>query len=260
MFRIKALCLLGLAICLGNPSYANEPKPTLTVFAAASLTEPLEAIGAAYTKLTDIKVRFSFAASSTLARQIEAGALPQIFISANTLWIEHLAKLSLVANSSRRVLLSNKLVVAAPIDSSLVAFELNDATDILGKLAPGERFAMGDPEHVPAGIYAAVALRELGLWDQLASKIARTDNTRAALALVERGEAPLGFIYATDAKISTRVKVLAQIPAHVHPSISYEAAMLEDAPPEAVRFLEHLYEPEAMDIFLQFGFERHEPS
>ena len=258
MHRITALCLLWLGLSFGNPAHAGESKPTVTVFAAASLTEPLQAIGAAYTQLTDAKVRFSFAASSTLARQIEAGALPQLFISANTVWMDHLAEQSLVSNNTRVTLLTNSIVVAAPKESKFGEFEISSATDLLSKLTPGERIAMGDPAHVPAGMYAAAALRKLGIWDQLASKIARTDNTRAALALIERGESPLGFIYATDAAISTKAIILARIPSQAHPPIRYEAAVVKSAAPEAREFLKHLSEPDATRIFLQFGFELHD--
>lgn len=258
MLRIKLTCLTILTIGLIHFSDAGESKPTLTIFAAASLLEPLEEIGKTYSKEHHAEIRFSFAASSTLARQIEAGALPNVFISANSTWMDYLAKRALINSSSRTSLLTNTLVIAAPATSSVKEFELTKATNLTSLLAPGERIAMGDPEHVPAGIYSMMALRKLGMWAQLAPLVARADNTRAALALIERGEAPFGFIYATDAAISQRVKVIARIPVQAHPEIRYDAATLDNLDQAASAFLSALLEPQALEIFSRYGFKSYE--
>jgi molybdate transport system substrate-binding protein len=254
MLRIRLIVLLAIALICADRTYAAESKQQITVFAAASLTEPMTEFGENYATATGVEVRFSFASSSTLARQIEAGALPDVFFSANSQWMDYLTERDLITQNSRTKLLSNQIVLAAPLNSPLHAFALNRQTKLSDMLKSGERIAMGDPEHVPAGIYSAAGLRHLGLWEEIAPLLARTDNTRAALALVERGEAPLGFIYATDAAISKRVQVLAHMPTGAHQPIRYEAAILEPENRRAAAFLNYFDRTDTLNTFLRYGF------
>ncbi len=225
MTDLSRRALLTLAAAAAMPARATEP---LTVFAAASLTEALEELLAAHEAATGQPVRASYAASSTLARQIEAGAPADLLLSANIAWMDRLAAAGLLAPDTRADIAANRLVVVAP-DGQPPAED--DAATILD--TGTDRIAVGDPDHVPAGIYARTALETMSLWDRLAPRLARADNTRAALALVALGEAPLGIVYATDARVEPRVRVVAEIPAEAHPPIRYPAAILagRDGPP-----------------------------
>jgi molybdate transport system substrate-binding protein len=182
-------------------------------------------------------VRFSFAASSTLARQIEAGAPAQIYASANETWMDYLADRALIEPDSRISPVGNRLVLIAPVAGAADAVTITPDLDIAAMLGADGRLAVGDPAHVPAGIYAAQALKSLGLWDALAPRLARMGNVRAALALVEHGEAPLGIVYATDARITQGVRVVGTFPADSHPPITYPFAIVKGAGSDAVRAL-----------------------
>ncbi len=216
---------------------AHAAAEAVTVFAAASLTDALEEIAGHYRAKTGAAVRFSFASSSTLARQIEAGAPVQIFASANERWMDHLAESALIEAGTRASPIGNRLVLIAPAASPQGEVEITKALDLEGLLGPGARLAVGDPEHVPAGLYARQALERLGLWAQMEPRLARADNTRAALALVARGEAPLGIVYATDAAISDSVRVIGAFPAGSHTPITYPFAIVQDAATAEVRAL-----------------------
>ena len=228
-----------LILATGGNAKANDEQ-TLTVFAAASLTEPLSVLGAKFSENTGLEVRFSFAASSVLARQISSGANPDLFFSANTRWVDSLAESGLIDEQSRTAVLSNSLVVAAPKTSALAPFTLDQRTKLAALLKPGERIAVGDPDHVPAGIYAAKSLRQLGLWTEIEALLARADNTRAALALIERGEAPLGLVYLTDTKISSEVKILAQLPPLPNDQITYELVIVGNPSKASAKLLTFL--------------------
>lgn len=223
-----------LAASLAPPVALAEAA---TVFAAASLTNALEAIADRYRTETGARVRLSFAASSTLARQIEAGAPAQIFASANERWMDRLAGRSLVDAATRVSPIGNRLVLIAPAGTARGQVEVTRDLDLGALLGPGGRLAVGDPAHVPAGLYAKQALQTLGLWAGVAPRLARADNTRAALALVARGEAPLGIVYATDAAISDRVEVIGIIPAGAHAPITYPFAIVRGADTAEVRAL-----------------------
>lgn len=241
-----------LAASLAPPVALAEAA---TVFAAASLTNALEAIADRYRTETGARVRLSFAASSTLARQIEAGAPAQIFASANERWMDRLAGRSLVDAATRVSPIGNRLVLIAPAGTARGQVEVTRDLDLGALLGPGGRLAVGDPAHVPAGLYAKQALQTLGLWAGVAPRLARADNTRAALALVARGEAPLGIVYATDAAITDRVRIVALLPAEGHPPIAYPAALVgEDAGDEARAFLAFLRGAQAQAIFRARGF------
>jgi molybdate transport system substrate-binding protein len=245
------LALLFAATLFVVPSQAVADE--IVVFAAASLTNALGDIARAYEPSVKDKVSFSFASSSTLAKQIENAAPADVFISADLEWMDYLENLRLLAPGSRFDLLGNRLVLIAPKDSNL-AVTLAPGVDLIPMLKGG-LLAAGDPDHVPAGKYAKVALEKLGAWEAVSGRMARADSVRAALALVERGEAPLGIVYATDAAVAPKVKVLAVFPGDAHPPIVYPAALVQGrATPAAARFLAYLKTPEAAAVFRKYGF------
>lgn len=251
--KTTAFLALFLYLAIG-PAEADEP---LTIFAAASLTDAMTAAGAAFEEKTGTTVRFSFAASSTLARQIEAGAPAQIFASANEKWIAYLEARGLIAGGSVSRTVSNRLVLVAPASQTKETQPLESPSKLLSQLGPDERLAVGDPAHVPAGIYARQALESLGLWEALEPRLARSDNVRAALALVESGETPLGIAYATDAMISPGVVVLGYFAEITHDPIAYPIALVAGTESEkAEAFLDFLTGSEGLEIFESFGFER----
>jgi molybdate transport system substrate-binding protein len=255
--RVLQIICLALTIFVGisASSTVTRADDKITVFAAASLTNAIEAATKAYCSQTGIDVRLSLASSSTLARQIAAGAPADIFISANERWMTWLSDQDLILPNSRYDLLSNTLVVIAPADRDMRAITIDATTDFSALIGPNDRIAMGDPDHVPAGIYAKQALQSLGQWDQLAPRLARSDNVRAALALVERGEAPLGIVYGTDGKVSDGVKVIGTLPESSHTPIKYPVAVMgQDARPEVLQFLLWLLGDDAGSIFTDYGF------
>lgn len=232
-------------------SAAAGPNDALLVFAAASLTDALETLGAQYTARTRRPVKFSFAASSTLARQIEAGTRADVFFSADHEWMDYLEQRGLIAPRTRRDIIANRLVLIAPADSRI---ELRIArgfaiADALGR----GRLATGDPDTVPVGRYARTALTSLGVWNEVAPRLARADNVRSALAFVARGETPLGIVYETDALIEKRVRLVDVFPANTHPPIRYPAAATRYAVP-AGEFVEFLQSRAAQEIFRRYGF------
>lgn len=225
----------------------------VTVFAAASLTDAFETIGKAWTAKTGNRSRFSFAASSTLAKQIENGANADIFASADEQWMDYLAQRGLVESASRTTRLGNALVLVAPADRALKV-ELKPGFDLATLLGDG-RLATGDPAHVPVGRYAEQALRKLGVWQIAEPRLARTDNVRAALLLVERGEVPLGIVYATDAAVTPKVIIAGIFPADAHAPIRYPFAIVAGRDrPEVRDFLAFLVGPEARAVYSQKGF------
>lgn len=228
----------------------------ITVFAAASLTNAIETAAKTYEQQTGDKVRLSLASSSTLARQIAAGAPADIFISANNKWMDWLDDQQLIKPNSRYDLLGNRLVLIAPGDSRLVPITIDAATDLTSLIGSDDRIAVGDPDHVPAGIYAKQALVSLGQWETINPRLARADNVRAALALVERGEAPLGIVYQTDVGISEKVKIIGTFPENSHLAITYPVALIADqAEANAIKFLLWLLGDDAGRIFADYGFE-----
>ncbi len=230
----------------------------ITVFAAASLTDALTDIGKTYRAKTGNDAVFAFASSSTLARQIEAGAPAQIFVSADEQWMNDVDAHGLVEPGTRLEPLGNALVLIAPSGSRLAPMAINRGLDWLKLLGADGRLSVGDPDHVPAGIYAKEALIKLGAWTTMESRLARAEDVRGALALVERGECPLGIVYATDASASAKVKVVGQFPPDTHSSIVYPFAILKgQASPDVRAFFAYLTGPEAMAIFRRYGFAEH---
>jgi len=226
----------------------------ITVFAAASLTNAMNDVGQGFEQKEKHKVQFSFASSSTLAKQIENGAPANLFVSADLDWMDYLAQRKLIVEASRVDLLGNRLVLIAPAGSQLTKVDLKPGIDLSGFLSGG-LLATGDPDHVPVGKYARSALEKLRTWKAVEGRIARAESVRAALALVERAECPLGIVYATDAAAYSKVKVVGVFPADSHPPIVYPAALVKGQDtPAARRLLEFIKGADAKPIFEKYGF------
>ncbi|HMO30775.1 molybdate ABC transporter substrate-binding protein [Enterovirga sp.] len=223
------------------------------VFAAASLKNALDEIGAAWAKEGKPPVKVSLAASNTLAKQIEQGAPADLFFSADLDWMDYLAGKNLIRPETRTNLLANSIVLIAPKDSP-VSLTVGQGMDLAKALGDG-RLAMGNVDAVPAGKYGKAALEKLGAWAGVKDRIAQAESVRAALLLVSRGEAPLGIVYATDAAADPKVKVVGTFPADSHPPIVYPVAVLKDATSaDAAAFLDFLRGPAAADAFRRQGF------
>jgi molybdate transport system substrate-binding protein len=243
--------LFALVLLVPLAARAQE----LTVFAAASLTDAMKDVSALWTKAGHPPLTLSFGASSTLARQIEEGVPAALFASADEKWMDYLAQKDLIAADTRKDLLGNDLVLVVPADKP-IHVTLGPDFDLLGLLGPNGRLATGDPAHVPVGIYAEQALRKLRWWDKVAPRLARTDDVRAALLLVERGEAPAGIVYATDAAVSKAVMVAGTFPASSHDPVAYPFAVVKaHDTPEARALLTFLAGPQAREVFVQRGFK-----
>jgi molybdate transport system substrate-binding protein len=233
---------------------AESPTP-LTVFAAVSLTETMQQLGGEFTKQTGVPVRLSFASSSVLARQIEAGSGADVFVSADQQWMDYLEQRGLVDTATRRDLLSNRLVLIAPADRDI---KVKIAPGFaLGAALGGGRLVTGDPDNVPVGRYAKQALTRLGVWDSVSSQLVRAEDVRHALQFVARGECPLGIVYATDAKVERRVRVVDTFPVDSHAPIAYPVARLTHGSADAVRFLEFLGSDAGRKTFERAGFIFH---
>jgi len=226
----------------------------LTIFAAASLTDALKDVAGLWVSAGHERPRLSFASSSTLARQIAQGATVNLFASADEAWMNYLADRRLVITETRRDLLGNRLVLVVPSTAPRTV-TIVPQFDLAGILGPGGRLALGDPAHVPAGLYASQALRNLGVWEQVAPRLARAADVRAALLFVERGEAPAGIVYATDAMASKGVAVAGTFPDETHDRITYPFAVMAGGDtPDARAFLMFLTTAEARDAFIGRGF------
>jgi molybdate transport system substrate-binding protein len=229
-----------------------EPRE-VTVYGAASLTNALQDIGAKFSAGGGAKVKFSFAASSLLARQIEAGADADIFFSADTEWMTYLADRRLIQTATRKDVLGNHLVLVAPTNSTVV-LDIKPGFPLAQALGDG-RLAIADPDSVPAGKYARQALTSLGVWGSVAERLVRAENVRVALTYVARGEAPLGIVYETDAKAEPKVKVAGTFPDDSHEPIVYPAALtVHGTSGEAKAFLSFVQGGEAADVFRHYGF------
>ena len=228
---------------------------TLTVFAAASLTDAMKDISELWVQTGHDAPRLSFASSSTLARQIEQGAPANIFASADEQWMDDLARLDLIAPDTRHDLLGNDLVLVVPANQPL-RLTIGSGLDLTALLGSDGRLAVGNPAHVPAGIYAAQALRKLGLWDTVAGRLAATSNVRSALLLVERGEAPAGIVYATDAAASKGVAITGVFPDNSHDPITYPFAVTKSGDTQDARaFLAFLSTKAAREVWARRGFK-----
>ena len=242
------------ALCSGLSAFAQSEGASgpVIVFAAASLKNALDGIASAWQKESGIAPKISYAASSTLAKQLEEDAPAQIFISADEDWMNYSAAKGLIQPESRSDLLGNKLVLIAPKDSA-VSLNLEPGADLAHALDEG-RLAIGNVASVPAGKYAKAALKKLGLWDSVAGKLAQAESVRAALLLVSRGESPLGVVYLTDAASDPNVKVIATFPADSHPPILYPIALTKKAGARAEAFLAYIKSDKAAPFFKRQGF------
>ena len=241
--------LAAVLIALAGPARAE----TVTVFAAASMTSVLDALAPAYQARTGVRVVTSYAGSSALAKQVVAGAPADVLISANPQWMDHVQEKGALVPGTRRDLAGNALVLIAPAGTTWT-LAVGAGFPLAEHLGTG-RLAMGDPDHVPAGIYGKAALEHLGVWARVRGRVAPMANVRAALALVERGEAPAGIVYRTDAAITPRVRVVDAFPPDSHPPIRYPAALVAGHDRQAARdFLAHLFSAEAAAVFRRFGF------
>jgi molybdate transport system substrate-binding protein len=249
--RLVLGLLAGGLLLSPQPSFAQDK--TLTVFAAASMKNALDDINAAFMQKTGIKVVASYAASSALMKQIESGAPADIFASADLDWMNYGSQKKVIKDDTRVNLLGNKLVLIAPKDSKLDNVTIGQGFD-LAKLAGDGRIATGDVKSVPVGKYAKAALEKLGAWAAAEPKFAMAESVRAALTLVSRGEAPLGIVYETDAKVDPGVKILGAFPADSHEPITYPVAATITAKPEAAAYLAFLRGPQSKDIFEKYGF------
>lgn len=243
---------MQLAVAATGISMPAMAKAPMTIFAAASLKEALDTTLAGWRRAGGDPVRAAYGSSSILARQIDRAAPADLYISANRKWVAWLAGRDRLAAGTRTILFGNRLAMVAPRDRARpVALAV---APILARLGD-RRLAMGDPRHVPAGLYAAAALKKLGLWSALRPRLAPAANVRAALALVARGEAPLGIVYRTDAQAERRVATVATFPADSHPDILYEAAVTRRGDsPRARRLLVYLTGASAGAIFRRHGF------
>jgi molybdate transport system substrate-binding protein len=249
--RVFALwSVIAVSLFAAGPTRAADPAE-VTVFAAASTTEALNDIGQMFAAQGKGRMVASYASSSVLARQIENGAPAQIFISADEQWADYLSERKLLVG--RINLLGNMLALIAPADSK-VQVDIAPGFPLANLLKDG-RLAVGDPDHVPAGLYAKAALQALGVWPSVEDRLARGDSVRGSLAFVERGECPLGIVYTTDAKIDPKVRIVGVFPQDSHPPIVYPAGLVAGKEtPAAQAFFDFLQSPAAKDVFRKYGF------
>ena len=250
---LPAFALLCLTVQFAAPAAsADTQPPQILVFAAASLTDALREIGTAYEQTSAVRVKMSFDASSNMARQIEAGAPADVFFSADTQWMDYLQSRNLIQSDTRRNVVGNRLVLIAPAGSQ-VRLKIKPRFPLMSALGNG-RLATGDPDSVPVGRYARAALSALGVWDEVAARLVRAENVRAALIYVARGEAPLGIVYASDALVDNGVRVVDTFPASTHEPIVYPIALTKSAKRDAAGFVAFLAGPQGHAIFIKYGF------
>ncbi|SEH17840.1 molybdate transport system substrate-binding protein [Sphingopyxis sp. YR583] len=251
MTRIIHLFVLLAALLVSPAAFAQERGPV--VLAAASLQESLTEAANAWAAKGHAKPVISFAASSALARQVIAGAPANLFLSADEEWMDAVAKAGLLRAGTRTTLLGNRLVLIAPA-ASKVRLTPSRGFPLAKALGTG-RLALADPAAVPAGKYAKTALTHLGVWTGVAAKVAPAENVRAAMALVERGAAPLGIVYATDARASKTVRIVGTFPASSHPPIRYPVAVLKASRhKDTAGFRAFLLSKQGRAIFVRHGF------
>ncbi len=252
LLRRRFLGLVALLACgAALPAEPPAGRP-VTVFAAASLTNVLQKIGDDFTRATGVPVRLSFAASSVLARQIEAGASADVFVSADQEWMDYLDQRGLIDKATRRNVVGNRLVLVAPAASPL-QLKIAPGFAIAAALGKG-RLATGDPDSVPVGRYARQALTTLGVWNDVADRLVRAEDVRHALMFVARGEVPLGIVYETDARMDPRVRVIDTFPNGTHLPIAYPVAATKGSGPDAGRFADYLRSEAGRATFESFGF------
>lgn len=251
MFKNKWIAgVATLVMCLSMSASAEQK---ITVFAAASLTNAITEIAAAYEKGKTVKIQTSFASSSTLAKQIEKGAPADIFISADTKWMDYLQDKLAIDAASRTDLLTNHLVLIAPKGKTFKV-EMNKGFNFAGAFSG--RLCTGETESVPAGIYARQSLKHLNWWDSIKMRLVGTQDVRAALVFVERGECEAGVVYETDAMVSSKVDTVAKFPDNSHDPIIYPLALTKGASVQAQDFYQYMKSESAKTIFIKYGFNR----
>jgi molybdate transport system substrate-binding protein len=253
MNRLAGIFVALFALAAAAVPAAAQEK-TITVFAAASMKNALDDIDTAYTAKTGVKVTVSYGPSSGLAKQIEQGAPADVFISADTDWMDYAISKKNINESTRMNLLGNTIVLIVPKDSKVDNVNIGQGFD-LAKLAGDGKIATGDVKSVPVGKYAKAALEKLGSWQAAEPKFAMADNVRAALLLVARNEAALGIVYSTDAKVEPGVKIVGTFPADSHPAIIYPVAATTTAKPETSDYLAFLRSSAAKNILEKYGFK-----
>ena len=254
MHRLAGIFLCFTVLFGSVASSATAQDKSLTVFAAASMKNALDDVDTAYTAKTGVRIVASYAASSALAKQIEQGAPADIFVSADTDWMDYATAKKNINEPTRVNLLGNSIVLIAPKDSKIDTVTIGAGFD-LAKLAGDGKIATGDVKAVPVGKYARAALEKLGAWQAAEPKFAMADSVRAALTLVARGEAALGIVYSTDAKVEPGVKSVGTFPADSHPPIIYPVAATTTAKAEAADYLAFLRSSAAKTIFEKYGFK-----
>jgi molybdate transport system substrate-binding protein len=256
MLRRTFIAVLMLSVpaafAAEQPAATKSAQPLL-VFAAASLTDTLQKVSDEFTRTSGVPVKLSFASSSALAKQIESGAAADVFFSADQEWMDYLESKSLLQSGSRSNVLGNRLALIAPSDST-VSIKLGPNPPIVAALGDNGHLATGDPDSVPAGKYAKAALTRLGVWSAVESRLARAENVRVALSYVARGEAPLGIVYATDAAVEPKVRVVDLFPENSHPPIAYPVALTKSANGAAAAYLQFLHGAFAAETFKKAGF------
>ncbi|MBV2148774.1 molybdate ABC transporter substrate-binding protein [Sphingobium sp. AS12] len=249
----RFLCAITLFLLLAPTAQAAPDDRGPLVLAAASMQEAMTAAADAWTRQGHARPVLSFAGSSALARQIRAGAPADLFLSADEDWMRDVEQSGFVVRGTRTNMVGNRLVLVTP-KARPVRLRIGRAMPIARALGNG-RLAMADPDSVPAGKYGKAALTSLGVWPSVAGRIARGDNVRAALALVERGEVPLGIVYATDARVASGVAIVGAFPARSHPPIRYPIARLTGSRhKEAEAFRRFLLSSAGKAIFTRYGF------
>ncbi len=236
----------------GAPPPAPKPRVQITVFAAASTAQVLQTLAPVFSKEAGVDAAFSFEASSTLAKQIKAGAPADLFISADERWMDDVSAAGLLKPGSRQDLLGSTLVMVAPAGKGFT-IRMDKTFDFTRELPGVQRIALADPAHVPAGRYARASFEWLGWWKTIEPRMLAAQDVRAALRLVEAGEADAGVVYATDAR-SDKVVVAGAFPPESHPPIRYPIALTIGAKPEALAFLQFLRSPAAVQAFQQASF------
>ena len=251
---MKKLTKISTALLIAGLGFSFAASAKVTVFAAASMTDALQQVAKDYAKQNPKnEVVFSFASSSTLAKQIEEGAPADIFVSASNKWMKYLSEKDLTVKETEKVLVGNDLVLIAPAKSAVNSVDIAKVEWI--NALKDSYLSVGDPAHVPAGQYAEEALTKLNLWDKVQERLARAKDVRGALALVERAEAPYGIVYSTDAKVSQQVKTVAVFPADSHKPVVYPVSILKDHDNTDSRdFLKYLESDAAKKVLVGYGF------
>ncbi len=251
---MKAWTIHACLAALLTMSFSVNATTDLKVYAASSMTNAIDEIAHNYQDKYDVTVTPVYGGSSSIARQIMNGAPADVFISANTKWMDYLVDAGSIKGDSVTKLVRNSLVLVAPKSSESVYFDLSNAKEWQTALN-GHRLALGNPSSVPAGMYAKESLTTLGVWNVIQSKVAPAKNVRLALALVERGEAPLGVVYKTDAQLTDKVKVVGEFANNTHNAIVYPAALVNDRI-ESRQFFQYLKSDEAKAVFTRYGFQQ----